>query len=435
MALIHNLKKNDKHGVFSFNNYFTNYSTGFLPLDYINAFKAHYIDENGEEKIQLLPGVMSGKFITIFGGSGGGKSTLAKQIAYNIIKPFEDGVVIDIDCEHASYKPRIYDITGFTEDDERYVFNDEDTYIETVIEEITKLAEAKKAEDATYEVDGRLFGKDKIKMYVPSVIIIDSLPSFVSKDCKFDTLEGQMSNNRETAMVGQFYKKMLGICSKYNIIVIAVNHLRPRVKTDMFDFSKPQLMMLKDNECLPRGEAPIFYASTVFRSNPSAAKSKAFTTDEHGFDGFLSTIQVSKTKTTFIGGEVNLVFREDKGFDPVYSIYQFAYDCGLFMGNNPNIRIKGAEEFRFSKKNFGEQFENNEDFRIAVLKAIQPYLEAIAGCKEDDNVTSNIDASKLFALNNNGELEPVVTEDSKGNIVLTTNIEIEGNSKKSRKIS
>lgn len=431
MALINELKKNDKHGVFSFNNYFTNYSTGFLPLDYINAFKVHYTDENGEDKIKLLPGVMSGKFITVFGGAGGGKSTLAKQIAYNIIKPFEDGIVIDVDCEHASYKPRIYDITGFTEDDERYVFNDEDTYIETVIEEISKIAAAKKDSDATYEIDGTLFGKPKVKMYVPSVVIIDSLPSFVSKDCKFDTLEGQMSNNRETAMVGQFYKKMLGMCSKYNIIIIAINHLRPRVKTDMFDFSKPQLMMLKDNECLPRGEAPIFYASTVFRSNPSAAKSKAFTVEDYGFDGFLSTIQVSKTKTTFIGGEVNLVFREDKGFDPVYSIYQFAYDSGLFIGANPNLRIKGAEDYRFSKKNFGEQFENNPDFRNAVLKAIQPYLEAIAGCKEDDDVTSNIDASKLFALSDNGELEAVISENDKGDIVVTD----ENPKKKSHKVS
>ena len=435
MSLISDLKKNDKHGVFSFKNYFTNYSTGFLPLDYINAFKVHYTDADGNDKVQLLPGVMSGKFITIFGGSGGGKSTLAKQIAYNIIAPFEDGILIDVDCEHASYKPRIYDITGFTDDDERYVFNDEDTYIETVIEEITKIAEAKKAADATYEVDGKLFGKDKIKMYVPSVVIIDSLPSFVSKDCKFDTLEGQMSNNRETAMVGQFYKKMLGICSKFNIIVIAINHLRPRVKTDMFDFSKPQLMMLKDNECLPRGEAPIFYASTVLRSNPSAAKSKAFTVEDYGFDGFLSTIQVSKTKTTFIGGEVNLVFREDKGFDPVYSIYQFAYDSGLFIGANPNLRIKGAEEYKFSKKNFGEQFENNEEFRTAILGAIQPYLEAIAGCKEDDDVSSNIDASKLFALNSNGELEPVISENSKGDIVLTSNTDTDEKPKKSRKIS
>lgn len=422
MALINNLIKKDKKGIFSYNNYFTNYSTGYASLDYVNAFKVKYTDEaTGEEKFLLLPGVMSGRFITIFGKSGGGKSTLATQIAWNIIKSFEDGLVLYSDCERVVYKPRVYELTGMREDDPRFVLNDEDAYIETIMDQIIAVAKEKETlgEEAMYDVVAgpleKIFHTKTYKMYVPTVIVIDSLPSLVSKNMKVE-IESQTSAQRETGLVGQFYKKALGVCAKYNIIIIAINQLRPLIKMDVFDFSPPQLMMLKNNECLPRGEAPIFYASTMLRMNPSASKAKAFTVEEYGFDGFLCCIQIAKTKTTFIGGEVNLVFREDIGYDPVYSIYQFAYDAGILMGRNPYLYIQGAEEFKFNKKNFGEKFTQDGAFHDAVMKAIQPYFDAIAGCKDSDAI-SNIDPTKLMVINDNGEIESANIAEENGKLV------------------
>lgn len=426
MPLIDNLIKKDKKGIFKYNNYFTNYSTGFPSLDYLNAFKVKYIDKKtGKEKYLLLPGVMSGRFITIFGGSGGGKTTIATQIGWNIIKPFEDGVLAYTDCEHATYKPRIYDITDCKEGDLRFVLNDEETYIETVMDQIAAIAKEKEVagEDAMYEVDAgpleEVFGVKKYKMYVPSVVIIDSLPSFVSKDMKQE-MESQTSAQRETAYISQFYKKALGVCSKYNIIVIAINHLKPKIQMQAFNYTPPQLMMLKSDEVLPRGEAPIFYASTMLRMNPSASKAKAFTVEEHGFDGFLCCLQIAKTKTTFIGGEVNLVFREDMGYDPVYSLYQFAYDAGILMGRNPYLYIQGAENFKFNKKNFREKFINEKDFQDAVMAALQPYFDAIAGCK-DEECDTNIDITKLMVINEKGEIEAAnVGENSNNELVVIT---------------
>lgn len=421
MALIHNLRKNDKKGLFQFDNIFANYSTGFLPLDYVNAFKVHHKDADGNEHVTVLPGVMGGKFITIIGGSGGGKSTLATQMAYNIIKGFEDGIMIIADCEHTAFKARIHQITKSDPNDPRVILNDDNAYIETVMDQISMIAKEKEelGSAAMYTIDGRVFGKDKVKVYVPTVVIIDSLPSFVSKDTSFDELEGGMSANRETKDIGQFYKKLLGVCAKYNIIVIAINHLRPKIKANMFDFSKPQLMMLKDTEALPRGEAPIFYASSMFRMNPSAAKAKAFTVEEYGFDGFLCSVQVAKSKTAFIGGEVNLVFREDIGYDPIYSIYQFAKDAGLIEGRGQSLYFANTdrEVTKFSKSTFGKQFETDEEFRNAVLKSIQPALDAIAGCKDTETAVSNIDSSKLFVIDDAGNLVPAnVAEGSDGKL-------------------
>ena len=384
MSLIDRIMENDKHGLFNCSNVFANYSTGILPLDYINAFKLRWRDKDGRDRVDVVPGIMGGKFLTIIGLSGSGKTTLADQIAWNIIEPFEnDGMMIHVDAEHSMLKPRIYDITDMPLDDPRFKLQDENTYIEDVMEQIDIICRAKEAagDEAKYEIDGKWFNRDTVKVYYPTVIIIDSLWAFTSKDTKEDVLEGQMSTNREVGKISQFYQKQASRLAKYNITIIATNHIKSKIETNPYSYTKPQLMMLKQDESLPRGQAPVYSASSVLRLNP-AGLSKGYTKAEWGFDGFKCILQVAKSKTTFIGGEVNLVFREDIGYDPIYTILQFAYDCDLVLGKNPHLRIKGAEDYLFSKITFGTKFKKDFKFRTAILTAIQPYLEALAGCKD-----------------------------------------------------
>lgn len=422
MALIDKLMEKDKKTkLFNFVNAFGHYSTGILPLDYVNAFKLKWHDSDGKEHVDVVPGLIGGRFITIIGLSGGGKTTLADQIAWNIIAPFEDGIMVHTDCEHTMLKARIYDLTDMKQDDPRFILNDTDTYIEDVMKQVDMICETKEAAglEAMYEIDGSWFGRDKVYIYYPTVIIIDSLPSFSSKDSKEDTLEGQMSTNREVGKISQFYQKLLGRIAKYNITIIAINHIKAKIETNPYSYTKPQLMMLKQGESLPRGEAPVFYASSVFRLNP-AGMSSGYTKEEWGFDGFKCCLQVAKSKTTFIGGEINMVFREDMGYDPIYTLLQFAYDCGIVEGRNPGLYIKGAEEFKFSKKNFGSQFKLNPQFRAAVLKAIKPFLESIAGCKDVEEADKDkyISMSKLCALDDNGELVPINAVETDNGIEL-----------------
>lgn len=400
MALLDKIRANDKSGLFSFSNVFAHYSTGILPLDYVNAFKLTYRDPDGKVKTDIVPGVIGGRFITIIGLSGSGKTTLADQIAWNIIRPFTDGIIVHVDAEHTMIKARIYDLTDMNQDDERFILNDEDTYIEDVMTQIDMVCKAKEAagDEAKYEIDGEWFGKpgQTVKVYYPTVFIIDSLWAFTSKDTKESELEGQMSTNREVGKISQFYQKQTSKLAKYNITVIATNHIKCKIEVNPYAVTKPQLMMLKQDESLPRGQAPVYSASTVLRLNP-AGLSKGYTKDEWGFNGFKCCAQIAKTKTNFIGGEVNLVFREDIGYDPIYSILQFAYDCDIILGRNPNLKIKGAEDYNFSKKSFGQKFTTDAAFRVAVFKAIKPYLEAIAGCKEstDEERQNYISMAKL----------------------------------------
>ena len=85
MGLLNELQKNDKKGLFKNSDVFAHYSTGYLPIDYLNAFTVNYLDENGMMQQDIAPGIIGGRFMTIVGYSGSGKTTLADQIAWNIL--------------------------------------------------------------------------------------------------------------------------------------------------------------------------------------------------------------------------------------------------------------------------------------------------------------------------------------------------------------
>lgn len=392
--MIDELRAKDKKNLFYSSDAFANYSTGYLPLDYANAFRLK-VKDGDEIKTVTVIGVIGGTFITIVGGSGTGKSTLAMQIGANIIKPFENGLLMYGDCELTAIKQRLCELAGMSEDDPRIVLNKDAIAIEDHLEIIDKICEEKElgGDKYKYEVHDRLFNGKTVKLYQPTVIIVDSLWTFNSKDMKTGELEGDMSSNRATKQVGQFYNKCLHKMNKYNIIIIAINHIKSAIQIDPYHPVQKQLVLLNPGESLPKGSAPIYLAHTLIRLN-QYPKSSMYTKEDNGFSGYKVKVQYAKTKTAFIGSEVDLTFNPPIGFDPIYSLYEFASSCGLIEGRNPYLYIKGAEVFKFNRKKFNEIFINDEEFREMFMKAIMPYLEAMIGTNE----ISDEDRAKMQAL-------------------------------------
>lgn len=380
MSLISALSAVDKKGLFKSSDYFANYTTGLLPIDFANGFM--YEKANGE-KVPIT-GILGGTFITIIGISGSGKTTMADQIAYQIIKPYENGIMIHFDVEKTALKNRIIEICGAEHDDPRIILQKDHVSIEDVMDTLDEICEEKErgGDIYKYELDKNLFTDEKgkaVKVYVPTVFIIDSLPAFNSKNRKDDELEGQMSGGREASQISQFYTKCLNKMSKYNVTIIAVNHIKSKVEINQFQQSLPQLMMLKQGESLPRGSAPIYYAQNIFRCN--ATKGNIYTLEDNGFEGFKCSVQIAKTKTSFIGSTVDICFNKDTGFDPIYTLYEFGQQAGIIEGRNPNLYFKDAPNYKFSRKNFRSKFIENKDFRENVFSAISPYLMALIGSK------------------------------------------------------
>jgi len=376
--LIEALRSGKHKQLFTSNDGFAVYSTGFQSLDAINAFAIPYTLPDGTMQTDIARGVIGGRFITIIGMSGTGKSTLADQIGWNIVKDYPNGVLIHVDVEQTMLRHRLLESIGILPDDpnnERIIIDQDNTYIEDVLTMVNDICIYKDSlgDQAKYEADGKWFGKKTVKIYEPTVIIVDSLPSFTSSSADTTSLDGQMTTNRDVAMVSQFYTKLLSKMNKYNVTIIATNHIKPKIIVDVYNPPPSQLMLLSKSETLPRGQAPIFYATNILRLYASG-KSSLIKKDEYGFDGFEVTATAAKSKTAFVGASCKLIFREDKGFDEAYTLLATAYDHDIVCGRNPYLYIKGDENHKFSKSNFGEKYASDPEFRAAIIKAMEPVM-------------------------------------------------------------
>lgn len=381
--LVDALRQNDKKGLFESNDDFVNYSTGLLPLDYANGFWMTQVDpDTGEVMKEPIPGILGGKFILLFGTTGSGKTTLAIQIGYRIIKDFKDGVLMLVDCEQTALKERMCSITNQDPDDPRIILNVNHTSIEEVLDIINNLCEIKETggKEYMYEVPHRTYHRGTVKAYVPSVIIIDSLRQFNPKNKDVVTLGNNMDNAREAQFIARFLDNVINRINKYNITVIYTNHIQPKIEANPYAQPPRGLMLSPQTETLPRGTRPLFLAHTAIRAN--SIKSNMYVKEDIGFDGFVVNLMLAKSKTNYIGATINVAFNASKGFDPIFTMFEFAKQCGLIQGKNPNLYLEGMQDMKFSRKNFAQKMMDNPEFNKKFMSIMKPYLEALLGSKE-----------------------------------------------------
>lgn len=390
MSLLQMLDSNDKTGLFASNDNFVHYGTGLLPLDYANGFWMKVTQPDGTTKSVPVIGVRGGSFISIIGTTGTGKSTFADQVGYYIMSQFADGMLFHIDAELTNYKPRMLKIMGLDSNDKRIRLAKEHIYIDDVQDMINQICDIKKSNGDLFKykvtTGGSMDGKP-FNVYVPTVFIVDSLPSFFGKNFSTEDLGTNADGARTAKDIQRFFVNNMAKMETYNITVITINHIRPKVTMDRFSEAPAGIMMLRPNEMLVRGYAAQFFSQNYFRIN--SLKSNMYTMEDNGFVGFKSTIQIAKTKTAFIGSTISAAFNGAIGFDPIYTLYEFAHDCGILQGRNPWIYFDGMPEFKFNRKDFRHMFIENQDFRAGVHEVLRPHLEALIGSKElteDDQV-------------------------------------------------
>ena len=383
MSLMNELDAGDKKGLFKSNDSFVNYSTGILPLDYANGFWLTVDDGDGGVKKVPITGIIGGTFISVIGPTGSGKSTFADQVGYSIIKPFEDGMLFHIDCELTNLKERMVQITGTDPRDDRLRLKKDHIYIEDVMDMFNKICSIKEASGNLYkyEVDDRTYDGKKFLAYVPTVFVIDSLPSFNSKDNRDDeSLGSNMDAARAAKDITRFFTNCLGRMMKYNITIITINHIVGKICADPYNQPPKGLMMLKPTEQVNRGFAAQYYSQNYFRID--SLKSNMYKLEDVGFNGYKSTIQIAKSKTAFIGSTVDVCFNGEIGFDPVFTLYEYAKSIGIMDGRNPYLYLTGLPEWKFSRRDFRKKFLGEKNFRDAFMGGLKPHLEALLGSKE-----------------------------------------------------
>lgn len=220
------------------------YSTGFLPLDYMNGQRVQVYDDNDNIVEEYDSVGFVGSMITIVADSGLGKTTLASQLAVDIVSRFDDSFVIHEDAEQASHINRIRNITYQSSHwlKNHYAIY-QDTHTENIVDRFMDHAKMKLNNRKVYEYDTGLkdmFGKP-ITRLKPTVVIIDSLAMLRSEDSSFSDDSKNMddidsvSNNMYAARVAKYnsemFKQMLPYCRKANIIVFVINHITRKIST------------------------------------------------------------------------------------------------------------------------------------------------------------------------------------------------------------
>ena len=384
MSLFEELDSHDKKGLFKSNDDIVCYPTGITVLDYANGYWSQVMNENGE--IVQVPniGIPGGSLVSIIGSTGNGKTTLSTQIGWNIVKPFEDGLLNIIDCEKGSSRERVCNILGCDREEPRLRIIKGHSSIDDVLESFDLLCNLKKngGKKYMYEVKNRSYDGKPFWYYVPTVYVIDSLPKFNCRDFNVTDLGGNIDSMKASKDVTRFYTNVVDRAWEFNVFFIVINHIRPNLLMNPYAPPPRGLMMINPQaETLPRGSVAQYYSSVYFRIN--SKKSAAYTIDDDGFQGFKCEIQLAKSRTNVIGSSFPVTFNSDKGFDPVYSMYEFANSLGLIQGRNPYLYFHGFEERKFSRKEFTTLMSGDENFRAGVLTVLKPYYESLLSSKHE----------------------------------------------------
>lgn len=395
MGFLEEFKANDKKGLFQSDNTTVAFPTGFHALDYANGYY-QTVKVNDEYRHIRRLGIPPG-FTTVIGSSGVGKSTFCIGAAWNIAKRFENSQIFYVDCEKTMTMQRIIEVTGCVPGDPRIILMKNHSAIEDVLESFNEVCSKKEACKSEIQIeikDQSLDGKP-YKIYPPTIYVIDSLPSFNSREFDDSSLGGNIDGMRGAKDVSRFFTNCLDNCTKYNVIFLVVNHIRPKAEMNPYAQPPKGLMMLGQAEQLPRGAVAQYYSTTYFRIN--SKRSDAYTIEDNGFTGFKCIIQLAKTKSNVVGTSFPVAFTGD-GFDPYYSIFEYASSLGLIVGRNPYLAFKGLEDLKFSRKDFVPRMKYEDGFAQQVLKVMQPYFDMLLGDKPKLNLDDNDSSNKAFDI-------------------------------------
>ena len=221
------------------------YSTGFLPLDYLNGQRIQIFDDddNVVEEYDSV-GFVEGTMITVIADPGLGKTTLSIQCAVDIASRFDGSFVVHEDIEQASHINRVRNISykspGWIRN--HYAIY-QDTHTENIVDRFIDHAKMKINNRKEFEYDTGLkdmYG-NPMKRLRPTAVIIDSLAMMRSEEVSFtddgknkDEIE-QVSGNMFAARVAKFnsemFRQILPYAKKANIILFVINQINRKINT------------------------------------------------------------------------------------------------------------------------------------------------------------------------------------------------------------
>ena len=379
-------ENNQKDHAFDNDSVIISYKTGFPSVDYFLGYKVNVHNENDEIVDQYNSiGISSGCYVTLIGKPSTGKTTIAIQIASNIVRPFESGSVIHYDLEKAMNFTRIQNLSRFSMrdiEDGKYILKKGITSIQDIKSAVMKIyfEKTKNPEKYLYDTGKKDEFGNEIKIYQPTCVIIDSIPMLSSKMSendkkdiqKLEDISSQTDRMRLTAEIGRFYSELQQYISEANIIVFSINQIKTNPGMGIVK-SPSEILYLNQDEALPGGKAPQFLANYLFKF--VAIGGEKYKEEDDGFDGFGLKMLIVKSRSNQAGQIVHLVYDKNRGVDSLRTSVEYAKELGCLNGNKNGYYFDDDKENKFTKFNMHEDFKNNRKLYKILYSHIIPELE------------------------------------------------------------
>ncbi len=372
------------------------YSTGLDLLDHMNG---KWIDVRGDKGYYSL-GVDEGTYIMLIGKSGTSKTSIALQMASNIIKGYDEGMIYLDDIEGATDETRIHNITkmSYDEIDEKVVRRNTGINCESFYENISMIARKKEELAKEYPDEFLIhtgkkdFRGEEIVTMPPTVYILDSLallvPANISEE---EQLSGQMSTTAAAKMNAKIFRQVIPKIKKANIILIAINHITTKIEINPMVHTKAAVNYMKPDEAVTGGNVPIYLANNIFKFE---AGDKLKDSELYGINGFTVKVTMIKSRSNRAGQEGMFVFDQVRGIDNVLTNLLYTKNNKILKGAGVGLYFDGEESgtpTKFRLSTFKDKYRANKDFRIFFKKMIlKEYRKMINKVDlDDENESSN----------------------------------------------
>lgn len=364
------------------------YPTGFLNFDYLNGYNLTTFDANGNRINTKFAGILDGSYNLLIGRPGSGKSTFVVQAGANIIKQFPNAEMIINSIEGGITIPRLETLTGFIGEDlfKHVSIKNSGITAESIYKDISVIYEykIKNKDKFIYDTGLKDSTGNPIMKFIPTVIIIDSIALLApERIADKDELSGQMGATAMAKSNTALLKGVMQLIKAANIILLVINHITTKIEANAFIHTKGDLKYLKQNESLPGGKAVTYLANNIIRFDDGALKEETF-----GFSGSTVDISLGKSRTNKAGKKTPLIFSQDYGFDPLYSLMVMLKEAGVISTKGAYLSLDGYET-KFMNKQFKDKYNEDPEFRKVFLEKCKIELEKLLAPVPTANQQSN----------------------------------------------
>lgn len=369
------------------------FKTDFPVFDYLNG----QIEYKNNQPVALA-GIDAGKSIMIIGKSGSGKSTLGIQLAYSVMKKYEESSMYIMDFEQSHTKSRIQNITGMTDEyfRDHIVIKKVGIYNETVYALIMQIAKFKKEHEKELFVEnkeGVLDDEGKlVKILPPTFVFIDSIASMRPKK-ELDNDEESLANTAgaQAAKANtEMFNRILQPCMEANIIVISINHIRQNLSMGVTPPSA-QTRYMKQDEKVSGGNA-ILYLSNLWLKIEAGTKLEE--KDKYRIKGFEGKVTIIKSRNTEAGKSAMMIFNQREGFDTDLTTFEFLKANGAIKGAGVGLYFEDLPTTKFRMSNLKEKLNTDPEFRRVFDETTERFLtESLTGSSRIKTISEEAEKS------------------------------------------